>query len=137
MPLPPSAASYPLTGQQLPCLVNGEFITTAKSFANTDPVDGSALCSVSEAEPALVDRAVQAARAALRGPWSRLSTAERCALLRRVADGIEQRFAEFVSAEIADTGKTLQQASTLDIPRGAANFRAFADLALARSSECL
>jgi len=41
-----------------------------------------------------------------------------------------------VSAEITDTGKTLQQASTLDIPRGAANFRAYADLALARGSEC-
>jgi aminomuconate-semialdehyde/2-hydroxymuconate-6-semialdehyde dehydrogenase len=136
MRLPTSSASYPLSGQQLPCLVNGEFITTGKSFANTDPVDGSTLCSVSEADAALVDRAVQAARAALRGPWGRLSTAERCALLRKVADRIEQRFAEFVSAEIADTGKTLQQASTLDIPRGAANFRAFADLALARSSEC-
>ena len=62
--------------------------------------------------------------------------AERCALLRRVADCIEQRFAEFVSAEIADTGKTLAQASSLDIPRGAANFRAYADLALGRAAEC-
>jgi aminomuconate-semialdehyde/2-hydroxymuconate-6-semialdehyde dehydrogenase len=84
----------------------------------------------------MVDRAVQAARAALRGPWSRLTLSERCALLRRIADRIEQRFAEFVSAEVADTGKTLAQASSLDIPRGAANFRAYADLALARASEC-
>src|SRR5580704_14536836 len=136
MRLPTSSESYPLSGQQLPCLVDGEFITTAKSFANTDPVDGSTLCSVSEADAALVDRAVQAARAALRGPWGRLSLAERCALLRKVADRIEARFAEFVSAEIADTGKTLKQASSLDIPRGAANFRAYADLALARPSEC-
>jgi aminomuconate-semialdehyde/2-hydroxymuconate-6-semialdehyde dehydrogenase len=94
------------------------------------------LCSVAEADAALVDRAVQAARAALRGPWGRTSTAERCALLRKVADGIERRFGAFVAAEIADTGKTLGQASTLDIPRGAANFRAYADLALARASEC-
>ncbi len=60
---------------------------------------------------------------------------ERAALLRRVAERIEQRFAEFLSAEIADTGKTARQAAALDIPRGAANFRAYADLALARGGE--
>ncbi len=75
-------------------------------------------------------------RAALRGPWGRMSVAERAALLRKVAERIEQRFEEFLSAEIADTGKTLKQARTLDIPRGAANFRAYADLALGRGAEC-
>jgi len=126
----------PLAGTQLPCLVDGEFVRTARSFENISPVNGRALCTVSEADAKLVDRAVQAARCALRGPWGRLTMAERCALLRKVAERIEQRFADFVSAEIADTGKTLQQASSLDIPRGAANFRAFADLAMARSAEC-
>ena len=122
--------------QQLPCLIEGELVRTARSFENLSPVDGSVICTVSEADAALVDHAVQAARRALRGPWGRMSTAERCALLRKVAERIEQRSAEFVSAEIADTGKTLQQASTLDIPRGAANFRAFAELAMARAGEC-
>jgi aminomuconate-semialdehyde/2-hydroxymuconate-6-semialdehyde dehydrogenase len=65
-----------------------------------------------------------------------MSVAERAALLRKVAERIEQRFEEFLSAEIADTGKTLKQARTLDIPRGAANFRAYADLALGRGAEC-
>ncbi|MGH8275503.1 MAG: 2-hydroxymuconic semialdehyde dehydrogenase, partial [Steroidobacteraceae bacterium] len=89
-----------------------------------------------EADDALVDRAVQAARAALRGPWARLSMPERCALLRKVAERIEQRLPEFICAEIADTGKTLREASSIDIPRGAANFRMYADLALARAAEC-
>jgi len=99
-------------------------------------VDGAVLATVTEADAALVARAVAAARAALRGPWGRMALAERAALLRKVAERIEQRFAQFLSAEIADTGKTHQQASTLDIPRGAANFRAYADLVLARGSEC-
>jgi aminomuconate-semialdehyde/2-hydroxymuconate-6-semialdehyde dehydrogenase len=128
--------AYPFAGKQLPCLVDGEFVRTSRSFENVSPVNGRALCAVAEADAALVDRAVQAARRALRGPWGRLTTAERCALLRKVAERIEQRFDDFVRAEIADTGKTLQQASSLDIPRGAANFRAFADLAMARSAEC-
>ena len=130
------ANPYPFASQQLPCLIDGEFVLEGRTFTNVSPVNGEVLATVTEAAPALVDRAVQAARAALRGPWGRLSTPERCALLRKVAERIEQRFNEFVSAEIADTGKTLQQARALDIPRGAANFRAYADLAAARGSEC-
>src|SRR6516162_5250403 len=136
MRMPTATDPNPLTGTQLPCLIEGEFVRSRRSFDNVSPVNGRAVCTVSEADAELVDRAVQAARRALRGPWGRLTTAERCALLRKVAERIEQRFADFVSAEIADTGKTLPQASGLDIPRGAANFRAFADLAMGRSAEC-
>jgi aminomuconate-semialdehyde/2-hydroxymuconate-6-semialdehyde dehydrogenase len=45
-----------------------------------------------------------------------------------VADEIERRFDDFVDAEVRDTGRPVAQARTLDIPRGAANFRLFADL---------
>jgi aminomuconate-semialdehyde/2-hydroxymuconate-6-semialdehyde dehydrogenase len=131
-----AADSYPITARQLPCFIGGEFISDGRPFDNVSPVTGRVLCSVTEADAALVDRAVLAARAALRGPWGRMSVAERAALLRKVAERIEQRFEEFLSAEIADTGKTLKQARTLDIPRGAANFRAYADLALGRGAEC-
>jgi aminomuconate-semialdehyde/2-hydroxymuconate-6-semialdehyde dehydrogenase len=51
----------------------------------------------------------------------------RTALLRRVADGIENRFEEFVRAESADTGKPYRQARELDVARAVANFRSFAD----------
>src|SRR6201987_3407600 len=136
MRMPTASDPNPLTGTQLPCLIAGEFVRQGSTFENINPVNGAVLATVTAADAALVDRAVAAARAALRGPWGRLSTAERCALLRKVADRIEARFADFVSAEVADTGKTLQQASRLDIRRGAANFRAFADLAAGRSAEC-
>ena len=136
MRTPSPGDPYPYAGTQLPCLIGGELTRGRSSFDNINPVNGRVLCRVTEADAATVDRAVAAARQALRGPWGRLSTAERCALLRKVADRIEARFAEFVSAEIADTGKTLTQASTVDIARGAANFRAYADLALARAAEC-
>jgi aminomuconate-semialdehyde/2-hydroxymuconate-6-semialdehyde dehydrogenase len=136
MRMPTATDPNPLAGTQLPCLIDGELIRSSASFENINPVNGRLICTVSEADADLVDRAVQAARRALRGPWGRLTTAERCALLRKVAERIEQRFADFVSAEVADTGKTLAQASSLDIPRGAANFRAFADLAVARGAEC-
>jgi aminomuconate-semialdehyde/2-hydroxymuconate-6-semialdehyde dehydrogenase len=127
---------YPFSQRQLPCFIGGEFVASGRAFENVSPVNGAVISTVTEADGAQVDRAVRAAREALRGPWGRATTAERCALLRKVAERIEQRFDEFVSAEVADTGKTFKQASSLDIPRGAANFRAYADLALARGSEC-
>jgi aminomuconate-semialdehyde/2-hydroxymuconate-6-semialdehyde dehydrogenase len=130
-----AADPYPFAGQQLPCYIGGEFTREGRAFENVSPVDGRVIATVTEADAAAVDRAVRAARAALSGPWGRMSAAERVALLRRVAERIEQRFAEFVAAEIADTGKTLKQTTSLDIPRGAANFRAYADLLLARGAE--
>ena len=100
-----------------------------------NPVDGSHVATVHEADRALVDAAVAAAREALEGPWGSMSVAERGTLLNLVADGIEARFDEFVTAEIADTGKPLAQARTLDIPRGAANFRFFANLVASAATE--
>lgn len=115
--------------------VAGQFETSEHTFDDINPVDGSLVGKVHEADRAMVDRAVAAARSALRGPWGSMSGTERGLLLNKVADGIEARFDDFVAAEIADTGKPLSQASTLDIPRGASNLRFFADLASGSSSD--
>ncbi|HEX5598906.1 MAG TPA: 2-hydroxymuconic semialdehyde dehydrogenase [Micromonosporaceae bacterium] len=109
--------------------VDGEFVDGEKAFPKISPVTGEKLFEVAEADSATVDAAVTAARRALRGPWGRMSEQERAAVLRRVADELERRFDDLVVAEVADTGKSISQARTLDIPRGAVNFRAFADLA--------
>lgn len=124
---------YPFAGGVVRNYVDGAFADTGTYFNNVDPVTGAVAAQVAQADEALVDRAVAAARAALKGPWGKLSQAERCQLLVRVAEGIEARFDDFVAAEIADTGKSYTQARTIDIPRGAANFRTFAALAEARA----
>ncbi len=120
----------------LPNYVNGRFVTTSKTYDNIDPVTGKTICQVSEADAETVDQAVKAARAAFEGPWGEMGARERCALLHKVADGIEARFDDFVEAEIRDTGKSLSQARNIDIPRGAANFRTFADMAKLRGGDC-
>ena len=111
--------------------IDGAFspATGEATFEDVNPATGEAYARVARATAEDVDRAVQAARRARSGPWGRMSVAERCALLDRVADRIDARREEFLAAEIADTGKPLGLASRLDIPRGAANFRIFADLA--------
>jgi aminomuconate-semialdehyde/2-hydroxymuconate-6-semialdehyde dehydrogenase len=100
--------------------VGGIWVETGRVFENINPVNGSKVCDVSEADSETVDRAVRAARAAMTGEWGRLSAAERAALLHKVADRIEVRFDEFLAAEIADTGHSLPHARAIDIPRGAA-----------------
>ncbi|KAG1454959.1 hypothetical protein G6F57_015389 [Rhizopus arrhizus] len=108
--------------------IDGRWVETGKTFDNRDPVDNRLIGRVHEAGDAEVDAAVRAAKAALRGPWGALKTQQRVELLHAVADGITRRFDDFVDAEIADTGKPYDLANHLDIPRGAANFKIFADL---------
>ena len=110
--------------------INGAYTegTSGRTFENRRPIDNALIGHVCEAGRADVDAAVQAARAALNGPWSRLTLAERTEVLYAVAAGIEQRFDQFLEAEVADTGKPVSLASHIDIPRGAANFRIFADV---------
>jgi aminomuconate-semialdehyde/2-hydroxymuconate-6-semialdehyde dehydrogenase len=115
--------------------VDGAFVDGGSTFAKLSPVTGDKIFDVCEADESMVDAAVGAARAALDGPWGRMSEQERAVVLRRVADELERRFEDLVAAEVGDTGKSISQARTLDIPRGAANFRAFADFATTTPTE--
>jgi aminomuconate-semialdehyde/2-hydroxymuconate-6-semialdehyde dehydrogenase len=115
--------------------VDGKWVETGRRFPNINPVNGTKVCDVSEADQATVARAVDAASTAMSGEWGRLSTADRAAILHKVADRIEARSEDFLEAEIADTGHSYPHARTIDIPRGAANFRIFADLIKAYPNE--
>ena len=108
--------------------IGGEFVATGKTFENRAPVDNGLIGLVHEAGAAEVDAAVKAARAALTGDGGRMSVAKRVELLHAVADEINRRFDDFLAAEMADTGKPHALASHVDIPRGAANFKVFADI---------
>jgi aminomuconate-semialdehyde/2-hydroxymuconate-6-semialdehyde dehydrogenase len=108
--------------------IDNRWHESERTFENRNPVDNRVIGMVHEASEAQVDAAVRAARDALQGPWAAMTIVQRTAILHRVAEGIERRFEAFVAAEIADTGKPYALASHLDIPRGAANFRVFADL---------
>jgi aminomuconate-semialdehyde/2-hydroxymuconate-6-semialdehyde dehydrogenase len=121
------AATAPIT-PKLGNFVNGEFVPGERFFDDVNPADGTIIARVSEAGPAVVDAAINAALQALRGEWRSAGVRQRAALLYKIADGIEARFDEFVHVESTDTGKPLALAARLDVPRAAANFRIFADL---------
>lgn len=109
--------------------VDGRWRESARTFPDHDPTDGSVVATVHEADRQTVDEAVAAGRRALAGPWGRTTVGERATVLHRVADEIERRLEDFLATEMEDTGKPVSMASTVDVPRGAANFRAFADFA--------
>lgn len=115
--------------KQILNFINGEFVesSSGKTFEDRNPVDNSLIAMVHEADRSDVDAAVKAARAALQGPWGKLTQAQRIELLNRVADRINERFDEFLFAECCDTGKPHAMACAVDIPRGAANFKAFSE----------
>ncbi|MFI1018728.1 2-hydroxymuconic semialdehyde dehydrogenase [Streptomyces sp. NPDC020965] len=115
--------------------IGGAFLpddATTTMFPLVDPVDGTTVGQVPEADRETVDAAVRAARAALEGAWGATGPEERAIALHRIADTIQARFDAFVDAEVSDTGKPRELAATVDIPRAIGNFRAFADLLRAR-----
>jgi aminomuconate-semialdehyde/2-hydroxymuconate-6-semialdehyde dehydrogenase len=115
--------------------VGGQFVPSERRFQDIDPATGSVRAFVHEAPDTLVDQAVDLARKSLRGPWGRATVEQRAALLDRIAAGIDSRAADFLAAEVGDTGKPAEVARSLDIPRGAANFRTFANMIRMASGE--
>ncbi|QKG27528.1 2-hydroxymuconic semialdehyde dehydrogenase [Actinomadura verrucosospora] len=112
--------------------VGGVFRSDGPAFPLFSPADGAEIGGVPEAPREVVDDAVAAAREAVRGPWGASGVEERAAAMRRIADGIQARFGEFVDAEVADTGRPRAFAETVDVPRAIGNFRAYADLLYGR-----
>jgi len=114
--------------RQILNFIDGQYHPSNKPFAKHSPLTGEVIAQVHEADKEQVNAAVTAARRALTGPWAKMSVEERVEKLYAVADGIHARFDEFLAAECADTGKPRSLASLIDIPRGAANFKIFADV---------
>ena len=110
--------------------IGGEYTTglSGKTFEKRSPLDNSVIARVTEAGRDEVDAAVCAARAALHGEWGGLTLEQRVDLLYGVADEITRRFEDFVAAEMADTGQPSHVMRHVFIPRGAANFKVFADV---------
>jgi aminomuconate-semialdehyde/2-hydroxymuconate-6-semialdehyde dehydrogenase len=109
--------------------INGDYVGSqkGKTFENRCPVDNHLLGIVHEADEQDVDLAVKSAKKALKGPWGNMTQNQRTELLNKVADRINERFDEFLEAECLDTGKPHSIARHIDIPRGAANFKAFSE----------
>jgi aldehyde dehydrogenase (NAD+) len=119
--------AVPITATKL--LINNRWVEAAsgKSFSTVNPATGEEICQVAESDAADVDRAVAAARHAFeKGPWRKMSAAERGRLLNKLADLIEKNADELAKLESLDNGKPYAIALAADLPLAVACYRYYA-----------
>jgi aldehyde dehydrogenase (NAD+) len=109
--------------------IDGQFVDSKQvsRFDVEDPATGKTLISIAEGREDDVDEAVRVARRVFdAGSWSASNPADRGTLLNKLADLIEQHKDDLIALECADTGKTVQQCSNLDLPGSVGTLRYYA-----------
>jgi aminomuconate-semialdehyde/2-hydroxymuconate-6-semialdehyde dehydrogenase len=116
--------------------INGSFTSPAANqyMPNYEPATGEVYSEVALSQREDVEVAVTAAQDAFEA-WASLASEKRAAYMLAIAEGIEKRLEAFAQAESKDTGKPIQAARNIDIPRAVANFRFFAAAATQFASE--
>lgn len=89
--------------------IDGQAVQAAsgESIPVYSPVTGEAYDQIARGGEADIDRAVQAARTALNGEWSKFSATERGRILVRIGNKVLENIDELAAIEAKDTGKPL------------------------------
>jgi acyl-CoA reductase-like NAD-dependent aldehyde dehydrogenase len=90
-----------------------------------EPATGEPLARAAVAGEADVDRAVDAARAALAGPWGKTAPTERSRLLHALADALHANRKELAELEARNVGKAISSVKA-ELAQGVENFRFYA-----------
>ncbi|AFU20358.1 aldehyde dehydrogenase family protein [Actinobacillus suis] len=108
-------------------LINGEWTQGSGKdlLASYNPANGNVLAHFVDATDADVDAAVTAAQEAFK-TWRKTTTAERAAILNKIADVIDEHSELFALQETLDNGKPIRETRAADIPLAADHFRYFA-----------
>jgi aldehyde dehydrogenase (NAD+) len=114
--------------EQKKLLINNEWCDAAggTTMEVVNPATEDVIATVASAGRHDVDVAVQAARAALSGPWGALSARERGRLVSRLADRLLERADEVARLETLHNGKPIFESRQIEIPAAAECFEYFA-----------
>src|SRR6266436_3561879 len=115
------------TEREYGLFINGESAEPASGETRelSEPATGESLARVAVAGEADVDRAVEAARAALAGDWGRTPPTERSRLLHALADAIVANRKELAELEVRNVGKAISSVKA-EVHGAAENFRFYA-----------
>ena len=104
--------------------IGGEFVApeSGRYFDTVNPATEERLAKLADANDADVDKAVQAARKAYDGAWSKMKPAERGKYIYRIARIMQERAREFAAIESLDGGKPIRESRDVDVPLAAAHF---------------
>jgi acyl-CoA reductase-like NAD-dependent aldehyde dehydrogenase len=117
------------TEREYGLFINGEPAEPAAGEVRelTEPATGEPLARAAMAGPEDVDRAVEAARAALAGPWGKTPPTERSRLLHALADAIQANRKELAELEVRNVGKAISSVKA-ELAQGVENFRFYASV---------
>lgn len=104
------------------------------AFESLYPATGEVIARLYSATPAIVDKAIAAARAA-QPAWASLAGVERGRILLRTAQILRERNAEISRLETLDTGKAIQETLVADAASAADALEYFGGLAGAITGE--
>jgi aldehyde dehydrogenase (NAD+)/betaine-aldehyde dehydrogenase len=115
------------TGSEHGLFIGGQVVEPASGELRDvlEPATGNVLARAATAGEADVDRAVEAARAALEGRWGRTAPTERSRLLHALADAIAANREELAELESRNVGKAISSVKA-EVAGAAENFRFFA-----------
>jgi len=115
------------TGREYGLFINGELVEPQSGELRdlSEPATGEALAGVAMAGEADIDRAVDAARAALDGAWGKTPPTERSRLLHALADAMVANRKELAELEVRNVGKAISSVKA-ELNQGVENFRFYA-----------
>lgn len=94
-------------------LIGGQWVEaiSGETFDSINPATGKVIATLAKGGAADIDSAVEAARLAFEGPWSKWTPFDRQNLLLKIADLIERDFEELSLIETMDMGAPVSRTS--------------------------
>jgi 5-carboxymethyl-2-hydroxymuconic-semialdehyde dehydrogenase len=108
--------------------IGGKRVASAERFEDRSPIDEQVIAEVARGSEAEVELAVEAAARAFPA-WAALGARGRAEHLRRLADLIDANVDRIASVECLDMAMLERSLRARVIPRGARNYRSYAELA--------
>lgn len=118
--------------QDAKLFINGEYVEalSGETFDTINPATNKKLASVANGAENDAKRAIEIAQKTFSsGIWSLMPVEERSRILCKMADLIMVNVEKLAYVETLDVGKPIKESRGFDIPRAAANFRFFAEMA--------
>ena len=116
--------------------IDGVYVedTDGTPFEVIYPATGETIATLHAATPAIIDRALAAAKRAQKS-WAAMTGTERGRILRRAADIMRERNHDLSVLETWDTGKPYQETSVVDATSGADALEYFGGMAATLTGE--
>jgi betaine-aldehyde dehydrogenase len=112
--------------------IDGDYVedTAGTAFESIYPATGEVIARLHAATPAIVEKAIAAAKRA-QPEWAAMSPTARGRILKRAAEIMRERNRELSELETLDTGKPIQETIVADPTSGADSFEFFGGVAAA------